>query len=194
MISTTVGYAGGRSLDPDYQHIGDHSETVQVTYDPQKISYAELLQVFWTEHDPHLASHLRQYRSAIFYLDEDQRRLAEASRTELAARDGRRVFTAIEPAGRFYPAEDYHQKYLLRNTGELLQAYQQIYPDERQLVASTAVARVNGYLGCNGRPSDIERTLPQLGLSRQLQELLVSYISSSCRNFRGLSCPAPPRP
>jgi len=192
VVSTTVGYAGGESRDPDYRHIGDHSETVQVIYDPRQISYAELLEVFWNEHDPHLATHLRQYRSAIFYSDEEQHREAERSRDALASERGQRIFTAIEPAGTFYPAEDYHQKYLLRNTGELLQAFRSIYPEERQLVASTAAARVNGYLGCNGEREELQENLHRLGLSPAQQELLVRYVSTSCQNFVGVSCAAPP--
>jgi len=191
VISTAVGYAGGTTPHPDYQHIGDHSETVRVEYDPRQISFGHLLEVFWQSHDPSAGPYLSQYRNAIFFTDEEQRRQAENSAKRLAQTSGQRVRTAIEPAGRFYLAEDYHQKYLLRGAEDLFRHYQSIYPDSAQLVGSTAAARVNGYLGCNGNVDELEANLDRLGLTRPLQEKLVRNISTSCREFRGMTCPAP---
>jgi peptide-methionine (S)-S-oxide reductase len=191
VIGTTVGYAGGTTPDPTYRRMGDHSETVRVEFDPQRISYAELLQVFWEGHDPTAEPYLRQYRNAVLFTGDDQRRQAQESARRLAEATGRPVRTAIEAAGTFYPAEPYHQKYLLRGDEDLLAEYRAVYPDDARLVASTAVARVNGYLGCNGSPAEVERNLPRLGLSRPLQEHLVRHISSTCREFRGMTCPAP---
>lgn len=171
--------------------MGDHTETVEVEYDPQQISYGELLKVFWESHDATLEPYLRQYRNAVFYQGEDQREQALQSARELALRSGRPVRTAIEAAGRFYPAEDYHQKYLLRGAKLFFRAFRELYPDDRQLVASTAAARVNGYLGCNGSQEELLLNLSRLGLSAPLQEELVDYLALSCRQFEGISCPAP---
>ncbi len=126
VLSTTVGYTGGHTTTPTYQEVSaggtGHAESVQVVYDPEQISYAQLLDVFWHNIDPITANaqfcdHGDQYRSAIFYHDEDQRRLAEESKQRLEAskRFDRPIVTAIVPASEFYPAEEYHQKYHEKN-------------------------------------------------------------------------------
>ena len=95
-----MGYAGGTTPDPTYDDIGDHAETVQVEYDPEKISYGELLDVFWTSHNPAARSWSSQYRSAIFPADEEQRKAAERSAAKVRAELGGRIFTAVEPLSR----------------------------------------------------------------------------------------------
>ncbi|WP_138381055.1 peptide-methionine (S)-S-oxide reductase MsrA [Luteithermobacter gelatinilyticus] len=123
VVATRVGYIGGHYDNPTYEDVcadtTGHAEAVEVTFDPAVISYEDLLEKFWDFHDP-TTYHRQgpdvgsQYRSAIFYLDDTQKRLAEASR-EKADRSGRwnnPVVTEIVPAGTFWPAEDYHQKYL----------------------------------------------------------------------------------
>ena len=160
-------------------------------FDPAKVSYAELLDVFWQSHDPGYDPYLRQYRNAVFYVNDDQKQQAEASLTAVKDQYRGEVATVVEPAGEFYPAEDYHQKYLLRKAKGILQEFQAIYPDQESLVASTAVARVNGYLGCNGQPEQLEQELTRLGLSRQMQEILVEHMTTRCVRFSGLTCPAP---
>lgn len=94
--------------------MGDHTETVQIDFDPETISYEELLEVFWASHRPTVPPASRQYASIIFTHGEEQRRLAEASKARLEAAVGR-LYTDIVPLERFYLAEDYHQKYYLRN-------------------------------------------------------------------------------
>ena len=117
-----VGYSGGTTENPTYQEVcadrTGHAEVVEVTYDPDKVSYGDLLEVFWTSHDPTQVNRQgpdigRQYRSAIFTYDDDQRRAAEASKAALDAsgRPRRPVATEITPAARFWRAEEYHQRY-----------------------------------------------------------------------------------
>lgn len=163
---------------------------MRVEFDPQLISYAELLQVFWDAHDPGYNTSHRQYRNAIFYRNEEQQRLAEQSRDAIAAKLQRPVQTDIEAAGQYTPAEDYHQKYYLRQRGRLFDEFSRIYPDPRRFAASTAVARVNGYLGCNGSVEQLQHELNALGLSLSAQQLLVEHLSSRCKQFRGVTCPA----
>ena len=165
MISTRVGYAGGTTSDPTYLMIGDHTETLQVYYDPTVISYGELLDVFWDSHDPTDRYLSRQYRSAIFYHDEEQRRQALETMGEEAENRGGEIMTGIELFSRFYPAEDYHQKYRLQQMYALMEEYRNIYPDFNDFVNSTAVARVNGYLGGNGTLEQLEEEIELLGLS-----------------------------
>ena len=124
VISTTSGYAGGKLPNPTYNQVSaggtGHTEVVQIVYDPGKVSFAKLLDVFWRNVDP-LAKDRQfcdvgdQYRSAIFFHDEEQRRLAEESKKKIAARLEAPVLTEIVPAGAFYKAEDYHQDYYKKN-------------------------------------------------------------------------------
>jgi peptide-methionine (S)-S-oxide reductase len=126
VMSTTAGYIGGSRRNPTYEEVSagrtGHAEAVEVVYDPSRVGYETLLHVFWRNIDPVAVDRQfcdagTQYRSAIFYVDEAQRRLAEASKAELAAsgRFDRQIATEITTAGRFWPAEDYHQNYYEQN-------------------------------------------------------------------------------
>ena len=126
IVEVISGYTGGSQTNPTYQEVSSgvtgHTEAIQVVYDPDKITYDELLDIFWRHIDPtdaggQFVDRGSQYRSAIFYHDEEQKRLAEASRDALAAshRFGDPIVTQIEPLGTFYPAEDYHQDYYKKN-------------------------------------------------------------------------------
>ncbi len=118
---TTVGYTGGSAEHPTYKQVcrgrTGHAEAVQVEYDPGVISYPELLDVFWSNHNPTTRNRQgwdfgSQYRSAIFFADEAQHGTAVVSRDAQADRTRRKIVTAIVPADRFWPAEGYHQQYL----------------------------------------------------------------------------------
>src|SRR5205823_6251761 len=124
VISTTVGYTGGHTKNPTYEEVSaggtGHAESVEIVYDPGKIGYAKLLDVFWHNVDPltpeaQFCDHGHQYRTAIFYHDDTQRRLAEESKQRLAQRFGRPIATEIVAATTFYPAEEYHQRYHEKN-------------------------------------------------------------------------------
>ena len=121
VTKTEVGYEGGALERPTYEdvcsHTTGHAEVVEVTYDPERISYDELLDVFWRKHDPTQLNRQgwdvgEQYRSVVFVHDEEQRAVAEASKEREQANWRRPVVTVIEPAQTFWPAEDYHQQYL----------------------------------------------------------------------------------
>jgi len=126
VAATIAGYTGGHRANPTYEEVTSgttgHVEALQVRFDPAKISYDQLLEVFWrninpTDADGQFVDRGSQYRSAIFYHDAEQQRLAEASRDRLAA-SGRfhgTIVTPILPAGPFYPAEEYHQDYYEKN-------------------------------------------------------------------------------
>jgi peptide-methionine (S)-S-oxide reductase len=124
VISTTSGYTGGHKANPTYEQVSHggtgHAEAVEIVFDPAKVTYQKLLDVFWHNIDPlakdyQFCDHGDQYRSAIFYQGDEQRRLAEASKTTVQARFKQPVQTQIVPAGQFYPAEDYHQDYHHKN-------------------------------------------------------------------------------
>lgn len=134
-------------MNPTYTNLGDHSETIQMDYDPAVISYAELLDMFWANHGPQYRSYSQQYASVIFYHTEEQRQLAEASKAREEARLGKKVYTEIKPAGTFWWAEDYHQKYYLQSSSGLSRELRAKYPDFKDFVNSTEAARANGYAG-----------------------------------------------
>jgi len=191
VVRTSVGYSGGTTTSPTYKNIGDHSEVIRVEFDPNIVSYKQLLDIFWESHDPTYSAYSRQYRNAIFPLTASQLHMAESSLRKQKSANRKKVFTTVEMAGKFYAAEDYHQKYLLRKADMILQEFQAIYPDAKELTASTAAARINGYLGCNGEVDVLGKELPQLGISLRVQEVLVEHVTTSCDNFSGLTCPSP---
>ncbi len=161
MIRTQVGYTGGSEENPTYRALGDHAESIEIDYDPGVISYRELLKIFWKSHNPGIRSWSRQYMSAIFYHNEEQKKLAVESMERHAARTHGKISTQILAAGRFYPAEDYHQKYYLRQRPELVNEFRTIYP-EGTFVDSTAAARVNGFLAGNGSYTALKAELSDL--------------------------------
>ncbi len=125
-VAVTAGYTGGTVANPTYEEVcagtTGHAESVQIIFDPATVSYQQLLDVFWhnvnpTQVDGQFADHGRQYRTAIFYHSDEQRWLAEASKTQLAhsGRFNAPIVTEIVPAATFYPAEEYHQDYYKKN-------------------------------------------------------------------------------
>lgn len=124
VIGVVSGYVGGKVANPSYEQVGSgltgHTEAAQVTYDPGKISYEQLLATFWRTHDPftlggQFCDHGNQYRPGIYVLDAAQRKAAEASRVREQKRYAQPLLTPILDAGRFWPAEDYHQDYYKKN-------------------------------------------------------------------------------
>lgn len=164
-MRTRVGYAGGRTPQPTYHNIGDHTEAVQVEYDPRRIRYADLLAFFWESHRPTSRFWRRQYMHAIFYHDARQEQAARASKAAVEERLGDTVRTEVLPLRSFTRAEDYHQKYLLKRETDLMRTLTGIYPRHADLVDSTAAARLNGYAGGYGSPEQLAGEIERLGLS-----------------------------
>jgi peptide-methionine (S)-S-oxide reductase len=124
VISTISGYSGGKGANPTYEQVSagstGHLEVVKIEYDPTKVSYEKLLEIFWVNIDPldadgQFCDKGSQYRSAIFFGNEKEKELAEASKKQIADKLGQEVMTDILPAADFYPAEDYHQDYYMKN-------------------------------------------------------------------------------
>ena len=126
VVSAVSGYTGGTVKNPRYEQVSSgrtgHAEAVEVTFDPAKVSYEQLLDVFWVNHDPTVTNRQfcdsgTQYRPAIFYLNDEQKRLAEASKAKWDKEKPFKqpILTEITKAGPFYPAEDYHQDYYKKN-------------------------------------------------------------------------------
>ena len=126
VMKTIVGYSGGTEPNPTYQQVSSektgHRESIEVTYDPEQITYDQLLDIYWrninpTQADGQFADIGSSYRAAIFYAHDDEKKLAEASKERLAksGKFQKPIVTEILPAMKFYPAEEYHQKYYLKN-------------------------------------------------------------------------------
>lgn len=175
VIRTRVGYAGGTTEHPTYHSIGDHSETIQIDYNPDLVTYSELLDVFWSSHNPSTRSFSRQYRSIIFFHNDRQQRLAlETKQREQAKRS---VYTEIVPFSEFFLAEDYHQKYYLRQVEELMGDLRGRYPLEEDFTNSTVAARLNGYIGGFGTKNQLEQELDGFALSEQAQKYIRERVS-----------------
>jgi peptide-methionine (S)-S-oxide reductase len=173
VVRTRVGYTGGTKQNPTYYHLGDHTETVQVDYDPAQTSYERLLAVFWATHNSCAQSEVRQYMSAVFYHNDAQKMVALKTRDREQAKRGVRIATEILPATVFYVAEDYHQKYLLRSETSLMTEFRAMYPDAKDFTNSTAAARVNGYLGGHGSKEMVDKEIDKVGLSPEARQTLL---------------------
>jgi len=167
VLRTRVGFAGGQKLNPTYRSLGDHTETIAVDYDSSVISYAELLDVFWHAHNPCRTSS-RQYMSAIFYYEpkslneENQYEVIQRSLKNYVAESGAsKVATVIEKAGPFYVAEDYHQKFMLRQHPKIIE-FVGLKGEDKKLISSTIACKLNGFLGRN---STIQQFQTQLDTS-----------------------------
>lgn len=173
-----MGYAGGSTRNPSYHNLADHTETVQVEYDPARLSYRQLLEWFWTAHDAAVKPWSRQYRSVIFYHDEEQRQTAEASKAQEESRRGVPIYTEIVPYTNFYLAEGYHQKYYLQLLPQLMGELRAVYPDQRDFINSTVVARINGYLAGYGSMLELQREIGDFGLSPAATKLLTALVGA----------------
>ncbi len=172
MIRTRVGYAGGTSPNPTYHDLGDHTESVQIDFDPEVLSFGRLLEIFWASHDAARQAWSRQYASLIFVHSKTQGEEAEESRNRHSGKGNRPVVTEILPFTGFTRAENYHQKFYLRRDFPLMEICRKLFPDERALVDSTASARVNGFLAGFGDPLSFMSETPRWGLPGEAWERL----------------------
>lgn len=171
-MRTRVGYAGGDKPHPTYAAIGDHTEAIQIDFDPRVLSYEQLLELFWGEHDPCSRTYSTQYKSALWVHDAGQRKVAEATQQAIAAKAGRAVLTEILPFKTFTRAENYHQKFYLRQHRRIALEVLGRTKEGNGFTDSPAATKLNGYLGRNGTKEQFERDLPRLGLSEASQATL----------------------
>ncbi|MCB0175950.1 MAG: peptide-methionine (S)-S-oxide reductase [Anaerolineae bacterium] len=177
MVRTRVGYTGGKKLNPTYYSLGDHTETLQIDYDPTVITYDELLAIFWSSHNPTRRTWSQQYKAAIFVHNERQQRQAERSKSAISEEKtgrffNRKIHTEIIPASTFYLAENYHHKYLLQHSPQIWAEIREIYGKPSDWIDSTAAARLNAYVGGYGSSIQLEEEIKALGLSAAGQKQL----------------------
>jgi peptide-methionine (S)-S-oxide reductase len=154
-----------------------------VDYDPSIITYEQLLIGFWNSHDITTAPFSRQYRSAIFYVNDQQKNSAIESKQKEEALLGKTVYTSIEPFTGFTLAEDYHQKYYLRQRSAIVSDLYTLYPNPADFRDSTAVTRLNGYIGGYGDADNLMKNLNKLGLSETGKKELLLIAESGLSPF-----------
>jgi len=142
---TRVGYTGGSKVNPTYHALGNHTEALQVDFDPQQISFQEVIELVWKSHNPISAPRRSQYKSAIWFADDDQLKIIESTMEPLVERFGQALTTEVLPLERFYNAEDYHQKYSLQHYKKVMGSFSRMYSQFDDFNNSTAAARLNGF-------------------------------------------------
>ncbi|NBD25000.1 peptide-methionine (S)-S-oxide reductase MsrA [Paenibacillus glycinis] len=146
IIRTRVGYAGGTLDHPTYRQLGDHTETVELDFDPRILSLEKVLDVFWRNHNPFNINDYkgRQYQSLVLYRDLDQQSVIQNVKNMQEEHGNRKLDTEIAPFNRFYLAEDRHQKYYLKRYPNAIDELSNLYPSPQELTDATLAARLNG--------------------------------------------------
>ncbi len=175
VVRTRVGYAGGIIDSPTYQNIGEHAETIQIDYDADVISYRELVDKFWDDHNPFQQPFSNQYRSILFYHNQEQYSIAQQMKSEIEQEEGREIKTEFKEFNELHLAEFYHQKYYLQQRSDYKNHYLKEMNREK-FINSTAVARVNGYLAGEGDREQLKKEAGSLGLNDELKnDLMEKY-------------------
>ncbi|WP_123539131.1 peptide-methionine (S)-S-oxide reductase MsrA [Halosimplex salinum] len=143
VVRTRVGYAGGEKADPTYHDLGGHSEAVQVDFDPETVSFEELVDLAIANHDPRNQPEKRQYQRVLFFEAAEQR---EAIDERLGRLDLDRVETRVEPLAGFHAAEPYHQKFNLRSKRAIQSAFEDAGYDDEAVRESPAAAKLNAHV------------------------------------------------
>ncbi len=175
-MKTRVGYAGGTSDKPTYRSIGDHTEAIQIEFDPKKVSFTDLLEVFWAAHDPYGRHWSTQYKAVLWTHGSEQAREAKAFVAAKTKGSDRAPTTAILAAPRFWIAEDYHQKYYLRSKKKLVPALLGEDWTDKELLDSTVAARANGWITGHGTPEEILAESEALKLDEKAREALADAL------------------
>jgi peptide methionine sulfoxide reductase MsrA len=172
-LRTRVGYAGGRKENPTYYNLGDHTETMEVDFDPSLISLRQLVDEFIKLE--HVRRRVRsvQYRNAIFWRTAEQRDLFD----EVLQASGRADCVDIEKFKVFYLAEDYHQKYYLQES-PVMEEFQAMFKDIWALNDSTAAARANAFISGFGSARELQELGPKLGLGATAQKTIAKLHGS----------------
>lgn len=169
VVATRVGYAGGHFDHPTYHDVGDHAEAVEVTFDPRRISYEELLDVFWRSFPTSLPPGPARVRTAVLPRDDAQLAAATASKRRVRRVTGEGVYAEILPGATFWPAERMHQKFNLQRVhSELVAELAAAWPDVDAFLSSTAAARLNAYVSGFGDDAALADAARELGWDVEL--------------------------
>lgn len=156
---------------------------MQIDFDPTVISYEDLLEVFWEAHNPIYGGAYGQYRSMILYNNDDQRKMAEASKDELEEKRGAVFSTTVKQLKNFATAEFYHQKFYLQADSELMRLILSRYPNRTSIVDSTAAARLNGYIAGYGTAESLMGEIEDYGLTEEGINYLLGKVQNRGPSF-----------
>ncbi|PAB59897.1 hypothetical protein CCE28_08060 [Anaeromicrobium sediminis] len=172
---TRVGYAGGTTLNPTYTNIGDHTETIEMEFDGAYMTYEDIMDLFFVSHTPENRTGCTQYKSIIFYHDEEQREVALKKKREFEEK-GYFFNTDIVPFERFYLAEFYHQKYYLQKYKVILKEVGANSEDD--LINSEKATKLNGHCGGYGTLEDLKRDREKWNFKEETIEWLKKIIDN----------------
>ncbi len=174
VIRTRVGYTGGTTVAPTYKTIEDHTETVEIDYDPTSISYEEILLHFWRNHYPNRDQYKgQQYVSSLRFHNQQQKLIIDLVKSEMEKELGEPIETEITPVGHFTLAEDRHQKYYLKRYPNVLDKLYWLYPSEESLINSTFAARLNGFVKGFGTRDQIVTEIESWPLPENARQQLI---------------------
>jgi peptide-methionine (S)-S-oxide reductase len=169
---TRVGYTGGDKRFPTYHSLGNHTEAMEIDFDPAQIAFVEVVDLFWKGHNPLGAVRSRQYMSAIWFHNESQRDAINTAKEAIERRLEAKVQTPIMPLDVFYLAEDYHQKYRLQHS-PLMKRFNAMYPNFDDFNNSTAAARLNGFIAAHGSRELYDAEYESYGVSaKELTQII----------------------
>ena len=177
VIQTKVGFAGGSKPNPTYRQMGDHTETVGITFDPDTISLELLLRKFWSDHNPNRPAYKeRQYISLLLYRNAEQKIMMETIKRQLEGDRDEPIYTEISPLHDFTEAEPHHQKYYLKRFKRATELLLRHFSDETAFHSSTIAARLNGFVREYGTLASIKQEISQWNIpleeKNRLQQLL----------------------
>lgn len=167
VFQTRVGFAGGKEPKPTYRQMGDHTETIQIEFDPLIISYEDILREFWRNHYPNRDNYKgRQYISLLHYHTEQQRQMIERIQKEMEVQLGEPIETEISSYTGFTQAEERHQKYYLKRYPKALEQLTEIYPERELLTFSTFAARLNGFVKGYGTKDNVRKEIAHWNIGK----------------------------
>lgn len=179
VLRTRVGFAGGTSPKPTYRHMGDHTEAVEIDFDPAVIPYEELLRTFWQNHYPNRGNYKgRQYISLIRYRGQEQRGAINKVKKEMEKGLGEAIETDIATFEDFTLADARHQKYYLKRYPHTLEQLQDLLPKPEHLVDSTFAARLNGFVKGYGKLRLLKDEIAAWDIAEENKEILLTKLAS----------------
>jgi peptide-methionine (S)-S-oxide reductase len=173
---TRVGYCGGKEENPTYRNIKDYTEVFEFDYDGDVIDFETIINTFWYSHTPENKSGKMQYKSIIFYRNDEERLIAESSKKQFEVITGKSFNTDIKPISRFYLAENYHQKFFLQNVVSLREEFIKLYPNFIDFINSTVAMKVNSYCKGNGTLEKLMNEINSFGLSVKANNILKDIV------------------
>lgn len=177
VLATRVGYAGGTTENPTYRQMGDHTETIQIVFDPKIISYEEVLRHFWGNHYPNRDEYKgRQYISLLHYHNESQAKTIEAIKKEMEAKLDEAIETEIAAYSQFTEAELRHQKYYLKRYPKVLERLTALFPNEHLLTLSTFAARLNGFVKGFGTREALRKEIEEWPIAAEYRNVLIEAL------------------